>query len=793
MPIKGNSKCQRCPLHETTSRVCVMGDGPDNATVMVVGEAPGAEEERIGKPFSGRAGELLRRNLYKAGIKKPYITNAVHCRPPENRTPKATEVMACQKWLNREIDAVDPKFILLLGNTACGAALGMRGITSLRGQPIEREGRVYFPVFHPAYILRDPRQMPLWKGDLKRFGSLVRGLDMGEPEVNPIVVTKKSQFLKALEALREHIKHDPWVSLDTETGGLNPQVPDAYMTSLGIGTQRAQYCFILNHRGTPTYKKFKTQQWIVDQVISVIKDAKIIAQNGKFDAQWLKVIFGVDIKISFDTMLAHYNLDENSRHDLDTLSAAFLGAKPYNVPLRIKFGQGDLKQHCLYLAKDLYYTWRLHDVFLPKLRKDTSTHRLFEKLTMRMSPLYQEIETNGFYVVEERLKEGRKYWLKEQKRYANELLQWGDINYNSPQQVAHLLFKKLGLTPIDQTKSGADSTSESVLLRLDHPIARNILGWRGATKQLNTFIDSWNEKKDENSFIHPNFKIHGTVTGRPSCEKPNLQQTPRDPRIRSIISAPPGWTLIEVDVSQAEMRIAAEMSRCPNLLEAFLNDMDVHTAIVQSTFGISNPTKEERKKGKAINFGYLYGMGAPKFQSYARDNYGIKVSIHEARRSRKGYFERWKGLGAWHDRQIRFAKSQGYVRSLIGRKRRLPEAQGSDNHWKEAEAQRQAINSPVQSLASDWNICAALEMRERFDSSYAQMAGTIHDSTHIWARNDKIIPVAEQAKAIMADPYIMREHFNLKMIVPMIGDVAIGPWGMGVTLDEYRENPVDIR
>ena len=159
--------------------------------------------------------------------------------------------------------------------------------------------------------------------------------------------------------------------------------------------------------------------------------------------------------------------------------------------------------------------------------------------------------------------------------------------------------------------------------RINHPVAGDILKWREAEKQLNTFINSWDSRRDGQSLIHPSFLIHGTVTGRPSCKNPNLQQTPRDPRIRSIIDAPEGWVLVQFDISQAEMRIAAEMSRCPRLTQAFINGQDVHELIVQSNFGITTPTKDERKKGKAINFGYLYGMGAKKFMIYARDITGL--------------------------------------------------------------------------------------------------------------------------------------------------------------------------
>ena len=783
MKIKGNPRCSRCLLHQTTSNVCVMGASPGpHPHAMVIGEAPGANEERQGVAFTGESGQLLRQTLKTYGLENVYITNAVQCRPPDNKTPKITEIRACQKWVLREIDAIKPQFILLLGNVPCVSLLGLKGITELRGKPVKRDGITYFPAFHPAYILRNPDMKPIFVNDIRMFADIVYNRDTETQCIRPIIVQTAKDFERAIRAIQK----SEWTAFDIETSGLFPWAPDAYVSSIGIATAKHEYVFPLQHTGTSLYNLKRAQRMRVRRLARILSQTKVIAHNGKFDSLFLRVLFDVNIPIHFDTMLAHYNLDENTRHGLDYLSAVFLNASGYDVPLRIKHGLGDINDHALYLAKDIRYTFSLFELFRPQLEKDLMTKQLFEKLTMRFHELYQEIEFNGCYVRPDTLEETDKYWSSEKEKYAQKLKKWGDINWNSPPQIRQLLFDDLGIKPLDKTDGGDWSTSESVLLRIKHPIGRDILGWRGAEKQLNTFVSALDQRRDPRGFIHPNFLIHGTVTGRPSCKSPNLQQIPRDPRIRSIIDAPPqdDWVLVQFDISQAEMRIAAEMSKCPNLAAAFRQGKDVHVMIVQSNFGIANPTKDERKKGKAINFGYLFGMGAPKFQIYARDNYGIEVSMNEARASRKGYFETWSGLSKWHDRQRRFVKAKGYVRSLIGRKRRLPMV-NSSNRFLSSEAERQAINSPVQSLATDWNGCAAYELKERTSRDHLRLCGTIHDATLCWVLRDQLRKIIPLALGIYCAPSIITNDFGLKMTIPMEAEASIGPWGSGVSPEEF--------
>jgi len=796
------SKCTECRLHETAEFNCLLGQGPRRSKVMVVGEAPGKREDNSGKPFVGKSGQLLDDILEEVGLPREevYVTNAVHCRPPDNRTPTKGEVNKCKQWLDHEIKKVKPKFILLLGNTPLLSITGKQGIRKLRGKPIEEDGILYFPTYHPAYCIRDTRHEPVLRGDLKLFAQIVkRGGARKQEGLNYRIIEDGKTLRRAIRDIRRN----SFVSLDTETSGLYPFAPGSWVTSLGIGTERYQWCLPLQHHLSSRRDKFKLQRKVVRQMARAIKGRTTVAHGGKFDAKFLRQIYGVRVHIDFDTLLAHYSLNENALHSLDALSQQHFDAIDYDIPLEEKWGiTGTLERHCEYLALDCFYTRKLYPIFRRELRKDPETRKVFEKLTMPVSRMYTDVEHLGIYVDPKALKQSHKYWTRKADRSMAQLnrlvpddREWKNkktgeickgINWGSSQQVGEVLFDRLGLEPLDKTPKGANSTSESVLLRLadKHKVPKLILKNREATKNLSTFVTSW-QKWCVNSRMHCSFKIHGTVTGRPSCEDPNLQQTPRDPRIRGMITAPPGRVLIDADFSQVELRVTADLSQDRSLLFAYqTGGIDVHTQTVQNIFGIATPTKEERKKGKAINFGFIYGMGWRKFMEYARDNYQQVFSEAESKRIRKEFFKLYGDLTAWHGKQRRYANRYGYVRNLIGRKRRLPEAipkeNQSDDHWdpQQSEAERQAINSPVQSFASDMNLMAAVEIHDTLSHKECRIVGTVHDSILMEVREDKVQAIALKVKRIMERPKLIDE-FGVDLSIPIIAEIEAGPWSKG--------------
>lgn len=822
MTLKRDPNCTACRLHETAEYVCLLGTGPVTADAMIVGEAPGQREDDSGTPFVGQAGQLLRRTLRDVGLDddKIFITNAVSCRPPDNRTPTRAEIKACRRWLEYQIDEIKPQFVLLLGNTALQSALDEKGITKLRGRPIKRDGVTYLPAFHPAAILRDPTKQDAFEADIRQFRDLIEGRTKKDVGFNPISVDTPEQFEEMLNDL------SGTVSFDIETTGLYPWADGARVTAIGFGTQTAQYSLPLDH---PDHHPFPRRDHgkMVRRIGRKLRDCKIVAHNGKFDLLWMWVHYSVRWKLSFDTMLAHYILDENTRHGLKGLSTTYYGAEGYDLD-PIKASWEDMY---VYHCKDLYYTRRLRFTLGRKLKEDPSVLEVFRLLVMPCSDLFLDAEFNGVHIDLKNFNNADEY-LAERIDSAKEALlkcgkdlgyDWSSVNWRSPQQLAKILFEDLDLPVLDETKTGNPSTSESVLKRIDHPMVGSLLQLRGANQQMSFFIRGWEPYLDGN-LLHPSFKIHGTVTGRPSCEHPNLQQVPRDSRIRSLVCAPPGWVSVEADLSQVELRIAAELSGDERMLETFITGKDIHwqTAIreisrtgdmpelVISTaskimgkdldYGSSiqvlldkghkaaiaadDRWKEIRKKAKAINFGFLYGMWHKKFMIYARDNYGITVSERQARDSRKAYFDLYRELQPWHRRQIRFVREHGYVTTLTGRKRRLPAALAKRDTWERKQAERQAINSPVQGFAAEWNLMAALQLRDEYSRRDVKIVGTVHDAILFRVREEMTEGVVRRLLKIMQRPALLDE-LDIKLQVPITAEASVGPWSKGVELDEW--------
>lgn len=787
---------------------------------MVLGEAPGYHEEKQGQAFVGRAGQLLREILDDAGLdpSELYITNAVNCRPPENRTPKAKEYKACRYWLEKQIESVKPRFVLCLGNIPTKATLDVKkGIKSLRGKPVQKDGIWYLPTYHPAYILRDPSQRSALEADVRLLAEMIEsgGLPQ-EEDLNWTVVDSWGVVEEMLNSLRGD------VSFDIETNCLYPWDDEAIITAVGFGTEGKQWIIPFNHMD---YHPWSNEQLsrILKKCSDRLRHCYTVAHNGKFDLVWLRKHFGVKWSLNFDTLLAHYILDENSRHALEYLAQLYFGAYDYKIEAQ-NASWSDLVP---YLAKDLYYTRRLRAVLHRQLEREGDCKIVLENIIMPCVEMFTEAELVGVTVDLEQMSRAGTH-LSAKLKLAKAKLETlaPGVNWNSPKQVGEVLFDREGIKPIEYTKTGAPSTAETVLKRIDHPVCEALLNHRNAVQRLGLYIKGWEPYITEVDIIHPSFNLGGTVTGRPSCEHPNLQQTDRDPEIRSMVTAPLGWELVEADLSQIELRIAAELSSEENMLNIFGSGKDIHwstairelarghgeAALVKKTalfrtdkdldylssievlyemgpkaaIAIEPRWKDLRYKAKAINFGYLYGMYPKGFRDYARNDYGLHLTLEQAKQSRSAYFDMYPGLEEWHEKVRRYVRRHGYVRSLSGRKRRLPAAQSMRQDGQRMAAERMAINSPVQSFGSDLNLMAALEIHSRFDRRLLKVIGTVHDSILMMIRTCMVRKFVPQILGIMSHPRLL-DKMEIKLRVPLEAEAAIGPWGKGVDLESWCE------
>lgn len=822
---------------------------------------------------------LLWKSLDQAGLHRSQV-NVLAAVPEDKRDCKRRDITGGRHQLTEAIDllrAAEERrgrklAVMLLGNVPLEAVTDAKGIKQKRGRPWEENGVVYLPCLTPGNAAYDERVMPVIDADCRLFADIAKtGNIPREERLEWTIVDTRAKFDLMLRDLRGT------VSFDIETTGLHPWQKEirgedgeiveraAKVISIGFGCRERQWCLPFGHDQFESFGM--TDRQMIAHIDRRLRHCFLVAHNGKFDSLYLRVLYGVRWQVDFDTMLAHWMIDENQKHALKLLATMYTGAPNYDADLDLKRGtDGDIYKHCLYLAHDVYYTRTLKAKFAKLLDEDGGVKRAFEKIVMPIARLFVDIEFNGVLIDIDRFEEAeahiRGQLAAAEKDVRAALLKSGipaedvkKLNIRSTQQLAEILFDRLKIkTPGKKNKKGElkmRSTAESVLKQLDHPVCAALMKHRGADQQLKMFIEGWKPylvKHEDGWRLHPRFKLHGTVTGRASCECPNLQQVPRDPVIRSLIIAARGWELLDVDLSQIEMRLAAELSGDQTLLGIFLRDEDVHwnTALKEITRGAGMAEqiqktalafcakwpeepwllelckkanvkpkyakrldyglaaqivhrmgpdlaadllpewKELRKKAKAINFGYLFGMWWKKMIDYARDNYGVKLTEKQAQDSRKSFFETYKELGPWHERQKRYARRHGYVRSLSGAKRRLPLAMSNEDTPKRGEALRQAVNSPVQRFACELNFMVLLQLCEEFGWDVVRPNGTVHDAILIECRLEWVERVARRYDEIVQHPSMLDE-LGIALKVPIKGDCKIGPWSKGVSLAKWMK------
>lgn len=771
-----DGECRRCERGNDSARVCVGAVGQvSKPRVLFVDSEPNGQAERTGWPMASQH-PLMDDLLRSAGLEAGDVawTHAVKCRSSDNASK--TEIKACSEaFLWKEIAAVGAEIVVLMGATPCLAALRKGKVGEVRGKLIEKNGVKFFPVLSPGASAHSAVAASQLRADFTRLGKLLRGEVGQESEFAFEIVDTPGKLRDTLAALSEA----EVVSYDIETTGFDYLDPEGEILMLGLSTGARHFIIPIGWPGAPWRK---VQRKLGSMLEMALEGKKLVAHNGKFDNKWLASKLGWHPFQTFDTMLASHLLDENSANGLKPLSKLFFDADDYELPQPIDPRKTSLEVAGKYCALDVHYTFRLYEKYKAELAADPQLQRFFLRLLMPASRTVERVELSGVYVDLEKHPKVL-HDTRIQVNLMREELQGiigRDINWNSTQQVAKLLFQDLGLTSLEKTKGGADSVSESVLLRLRdaHPVVEKLLTYREHVKLLQ-FLESWREHCDPDGFMHPTFKLHGTVTGRLSCADPNLQQVPRDKRLRPLITAPPGWLFVEADYSQVELRVAAMLSGDPTMLQIYSDpDGDIHYATAMAVTGKPKHliTDEERKKAKAVNFGFLYGMGAKKFVIYARDNYGVKISLEEAERFRAAFFDQFYGLPPWHERQRAMAKKHKRVRNLLGRVRRLPEVDSGDK-FKRGEAERQAINSPVQGFASDMMLYSFVRILGEND--FIRGVGLVHDAGLFMIREDMAQEGARIIKRTMEDTKTLEKVFGCKLSVPIIADVKVGPWGLG--------------
>ena len=791
--------CHDCNLCAFSSPTCIWGVGPSKAKVMVVNSYATEQDEQEGAAVMPSS---LVERLRAIGLdhERVYYTNAIKCACPRGTKYKVGDIKKCKKHLDKEIAEVQPTYVLVLGAQALKATVD-GSITELNGVMVEKEGIKYMPSYSPGIVYRDPGKAPFVEKAMNNFKAMMEGSLEGLPELDIRLITNMRELKRAFHHLKDN--NYLYLSYDIETTGLVRFEDEVNL--FGFGNDQVQYIIPLEARYSPLKGARLAQRKLIRTCVNWLnRNAKaLVAGNGKFDDLFLKYHFGVKPNITFDVVLASHILNENTPNGVKENAVLECNAPEWDVDKDLKTGKYKTREkyqeYLTYLGYDIYYEYKLYRVFHKKLKQDRALMKLFYHLYMPGIISYETVEEHGVFIYPQQFKQVRKHLEAEREASEKELLNLSkhEVNWNSPAQIQKLLYEELKLPVIETTESGSPSTSEATLMQLrdKHPIVELILKYRGVNIQISHFIDGWINRMWGRR-LFPNFKLHGTVTGRTSCTDPNLQQVPRDPIIRNLVGAPEGWSVVEIDYSQAELRIAAIMSGDETMKRIYQTGGDIHTHTYEMITGekVSDDKyikKEQRKKAKAVNFGFVYGMGWRKFKIYARDNYGVDLTDKEAEQWRERFFQAYHSLPKWHSKQRRIVQSMGQVRSPIGRLRRLPDIYSTDKS-KKAEAERQSINSPVQGFGSDLTILGMSEIMgnaQYYDPDYVLdkdkffVIGTVHDATLFEVRNDYLMEFCPRAKHILEHPKALEDVFHFDTDVPIVADVAVGKsWGAGIEL-----------
>lgn len=775
-------ECKECGLHALSCPGCIPGNsyGNDKPKIMIVNSyATDLDEENEIATMDSDLTKWVKDNELQV-----FYTNAVRCRSPKDYKIKVSEVKRCKPHLDNDIATVKPKYVLLLGSQAVQSVLGEK-ITEIQGTVVERDGVYYVASYSPRAMFYDIKKAEMITKSLNLFLSVIKGDITKDKVTTNITLIKSIKQLKRI--FKKYKKH--YIAFDIETTGLNRYKDNINL--IGFGDDKNQYILDVGTDYSPLRYYPQIQQKMGVSLMKLLSTKKCVGANIKFDNLFCREKYGMSPPVGFDINLASHLLNENTPNGLKHNAIFELGADNWEININLKKGKiltrSDYEDYKTYLAYDILWTYKLYQHFREKLSEDPSLEKIYYNITLPAACAYEDIEEGGVYIDQEKFKELEKELYQKQNNILQELNKFGEINWSSDDQIRSILFDKLNYPVIEQTNSGKPSTSESVLLRLrEHgPLPQLILDYRGVTIQITHFIEGWKERM-VNGRLHPSFLINGTVTGRTSSKNPNLQQVPRDKAIRRLITAPPGYLFVESDYSQLELRVAALVSGEKAMTKAFQIGEDIHTKTGRIATGKAELTYEERKKAKALNFGFLYGMGWRKFKDYSRDSYGVIVDDEEAQLFRKRFFEAYSDLPRWHDRQRKIVRTTSQVRSPIGRIRHLPDINSRDKS-KKAEAERQAINSPVQGFGSDMCILSMIEAHHTFDRELARCVGTVHDAILWEVREDYIIQFCEKLKQIMESPTALKEVFKFAPSVPIVTDVDIGAWGSGQSLKDYME------
>ena len=585
-------------------------------------------------------------------------------------------------------------------------------------------------------------------------------------------IYQRIESFEELKLFVEKMMKQEIVAFDTETEGLNALETDIVGISFSWQKGLGYYLAIKNNKSVHE-KTFEILKPFFEST-EIIK----VGHNIKFDIQ---VLHKYNVKVSspiYDTMVAHYLINPDMRHNLDTLSESYLNYSPISIESLIgKKGKNQISMRDVsidkitdYASEDADITLQLKSVFDKEIEVN-NLGKIFYDIEIPMINVLSEMETEGIKIDTSYLEKLDKEFEEDLEKLKKEIFKKSgeEFNLNSPKQLGEILFDKLKLvSKPKKTKTGQYSTSEEVLSSLanDHKIIEDILEWRSLDKLQNTYVKSLpNEVSNLTNRVHSSFNQTVTTTGRLSSNNPNLQNIPirtaNGQKIRrAFIPRGSDYILMAADYSQIELRVIASMSNEKNMIDAFVNNQDIHTMTASKIYNVDpeNVTREQRGNAKTVNFGIIYGVSA----------FGLSQQTDLNRSESKvmidNYFLNYPGLKKYMSDQIDFARNNGYVETIMGRRRYLQNI-NSQNNMLRSSSERNAINAPIQGSAADIIKIAMININSELkkQSLKSKMLLQVHDELVFDVHNSEKDQIKDIVKTTMESAVKLKVPLNIDL------------------------------
>ena len=663
-----------------------------------------------------------------------------------------------------QIDIELYDWIILVGSDALKYFTKINSVTEYSGKKVEDK---FLPVINPAMLAFKPEARNTWESSKENIIAHIRG------EIEDVIIDSSIAFgIQNTEEANEFIKaaiKDPcgYVALDSETTGLYPR--NGHMLGISLSYNGLSGAYI----DTDCFDD------ITETLLQQLFDKKtVVFHNAKFDMAFFEYHFNFKFPSFEDTMLLHYLIDENpGGHGLKQLSLKYTPYGDYEKPMydwieQYRKERGILKKDFqwqsipfdvmkTYAAMDAVCTFLLYEKFI-KIKQSKKLAWAYNNILIPGCRFLTDIQDNGVpfdamrllksqSLMQEDIDEAIRVLYKNPKIRKFEEINGAEFNPNSTVQLRKLLFDMLGLRPTGKkTGTGADSTDAEVLKELSSQseVPELILDIRQKSKIKNTYLDKIIPQLDMDSRLRTNFNLHGTTSGRLSSSgKLNMQQLPRDnPIVKGCIRAAPGHKIVAMDLTTAEVYVAAKLAEDEALMNVFRSGGNFHSTIAKTVFKLPCDVEQvaelygtQRQAAKAVTFGIMYGAGPKKISEQVTKDSGTYFSQQEAKEVIDDYFKSFHKLRSWINDNQKFIEHNGFIYSFFGRKRRLPNVSSTDAGIK-SHSIRSGLNFLVQSAASDINLLGAIDMGQFIKSQKmkSRIFALVHDSILAEVPEDEI-------------------------------------------------------